>query len=191
MITNCANSNSLFYQFKEKYCNCQPFLTSHSFPTFFLIFPIYFPLFPSRFSTKYCTLFLSVLFFFHSILLYSYLIVIAAFQALLSQFLFMICFIIPAFRHSYHSHQSIIHITKGGKSMNTSEKQTHSVSDNTFPANASDFRHAHGPVPYCLTNDYLFRAVLQQNNPALKGLICSLLHLPRKKSSAFPWGGLH
>ena len=65
--------------------------------------------------------------------------------------------------------------------MNTSEKQTHSVSDNTFPANASDFRHAHGPVPYCLTNDYLFRAVLQQNNPALKGLICSLLHLSEEE----------
>ncbi|MDE6750742.1 MAG: Rpn family recombination-promoting nuclease/putative transposase, partial [Lachnospiraceae bacterium] len=28
-----------------------------------------------------------------------------------------------------------------------------------------------------MTNDYMFRAVLQSNNKALKGLICSLLHL--------------
>ena len=65
--------------------------------------------------------------------------------------------------------------------MNTSEKQNHSVSGNTFPTDSSDFRHAHGPVPYCLTNDYLFRAVLQQNNTALKGLICSLLHLSEEE----------
>ncbi len=36
---------------------------------------------------------------------------------------------------------------------------------------------AAGPLPYKLTNDYLFRALLQENNKALKGLICSLLHL--------------
>jgi len=36
---------------------------------------------------------------------------------------------------------------------------------------------ATGPLPYRLTNDYLFRALLQENNKALKGLICSLLHL--------------
>ncbi len=36
---------------------------------------------------------------------------------------------------------------------------------------------ATGPLPYKLTNDYLFRALLQENNKALKGLICSLLHL--------------
>ena len=57
--------------------------------------------------------------------------------------------------------------------MNTSEKQTQSASGNTSPAKIPDFEHAHGPVPYCMTNDYLFRAVLQQSNPALKGLICA------------------
>lgn len=36
---------------------------------------------------------------------------------------------------------------------------------------------ATGPVPYSLTNDYLFRAVMQKNNHVLLGLICSLLHL--------------
>lgn len=36
---------------------------------------------------------------------------------------------------------------------------------------------AHGEVPYGMTNDYMFRAVLQSNNKVLRGLICSLLHL--------------
>ncbi len=31
-----------------------------------------------------------------------------------------------------------------------------------------------------MTNDYMFRAVLQSNNKVLRGLICSLLHLPEK-----------
>ena len=34
-----------------------------------------------------------------------------------------------------------------------------------------------GPVQIPMTNDYLFRALLQKNNHVLKGLICSLLHL--------------
>ncbi len=33
---------------------------------------------------------------------------------------------------------------------------------------------AAGPLPYKLTNDYLFRAMLQENNKALKGIICFL-----------------
>lgn len=36
---------------------------------------------------------------------------------------------------------------------------------------------ATGPVPIRMTNDYLFRALLQRSNNTLKGLICSLLHL--------------
>jgi hypothetical protein len=39
------------------------------------------------------------------------------------------------------------------------------------------FPKATGPVEIPLTNDYLFRALLQRNNKVLKGLICSLLHL--------------
>lgn len=42
---------------------------------------------------------------------------------------------------------------------------------------ATDFNSASGPVPIRMTNDYLFRALLQRNNRVLKGLIASLLHL--------------
>ena len=36
----------------------------------------------------------------------------------------------------------------------------------------------HGKLTIPMTNDYLFRALLQQNNKVLTGLIASLLHLP-------------
>ena len=39
------------------------------------------------------------------------------------------------------------------------------------------FKDGSGPVPYKLTNDYLFRAVFQTNPKALKGLVAALLHL--------------
>lgn len=39
------------------------------------------------------------------------------------------------------------------------------------------FESATGPVTIPMTNDYLFRALLQQNNNVLKGLLCSLLHM--------------
>lgn len=38
--------------------------------------------------------------------------------------------------------------------------------------------NATGPVTIPMTNDYLFRALLQRNNKVLRGLISSLLHLP-------------
>lgn len=38
-------------------------------------------------------------------------------------------------------------------------------------------QHATGELHHMLTNDYLFRALLQENNKVLKGLICSVLHL--------------
>lgn len=37
--------------------------------------------------------------------------------------------------------------------------------------------NATGKIDYPLTNDYMFRAVLQENKKVLKGLICSLLYL--------------
>lgn len=40
---------------------------------------------------------------------------------------------------------------------------------------------ATGPVQIPMTNDYLFRALLQKNNKVLKGLICSLLHMSAKE----------
>ena len=39
------------------------------------------------------------------------------------------------------------------------------------------FRNATGDIPFNMTNDYMFRVVLQKNELVLKGLICSLLHL--------------
>lgn len=62
-------------------------------------------------------------------------------------------------------------------SMNSNTKSTdHSftVLPNTFFKSLED---AHGTLPYNMTNDYMFRAVLQTNNQVLHGLICSLLHL--------------
>lgn len=40
---------------------------------------------------------------------------------------------------------------------------------------------AAGPLHYGLTNDYMFRALLQKNNEVLKALIGSLLHMPPEK----------
>lgn len=40
------------------------------------------------------------------------------------------------------------------------------------------FQKATGKIDYTLMNDYMFRAVLQENQKVLKGLIASLLHLP-------------
>lgn len=49
------------------------------------------------------------------------------------------------------------------------------------PERSSGFWDASGQIPYNMTNDYMFRAVLQSNNKVLRGLICSLLHLSEKK----------
>lgn len=43
------------------------------------------------------------------------------------------------------------------------------------------YEAASGQVRYNMTNDYMFRAVLQKNNYVLKGLISSLLHIPIKE----------
>ena len=58
---------------------------------------------------------------------------------------------------------------------------------NFFDAQNLDsfLQNATGELTYRLTNDYLFRAVLQKSNTALKGLLCALLHLaPDSISSA-------
>ena len=52
--------------------------------------------------------------------------------------------------------------------------------NNLFPPSSS-FHNASGNIPYRMTNDYMFRAILQTNNFALKGLICSLLHLSEEE----------
>lgn len=37
---------------------------------------------------------------------------------------------------------------------------------------------ASGPLPYGLTNDYMFRALAQESNASLRHLISALLHIP-------------
>ncbi len=49
---------------------------------------------------------------------------------------------------------------------------------------AGAFQNAAGSIPFNMTNDYMFRAVLQTNNKALRGLICSLLHLSEDQISS-------
>ncbi len=39
------------------------------------------------------------------------------------------------------------------------------------------YEQATGPIDYGFTNDYMFRAILQQNTKVLKGLVSALLHL--------------
>ena len=39
------------------------------------------------------------------------------------------------------------------------------------------YLHATGQIQYNMTNDYMFRYILQKNKKVLKGLVCSLLHL--------------
>lgn len=48
----------------------------------------------------------------------------------------------------------------------------------TKTIHAKTFQNATGKIDYTLTNDYMFRAVLQKNAKVLKGLSAALLHLP-------------
>ncbi len=43
------------------------------------------------------------------------------------------------------------------------------------------FQNAHGPIPYNLMNDYMFRVVLQANEFVLRGLIGALLNLEQSE----------
>lgn len=44
--------------------------------------------------------------------------------------------------------------------------------------NSEEWRNATGKIDYCMTNDYMFRMVLQSNNNVLKGLISSMMRVP-------------
>ena len=44
----------------------------------------------------------------------------------------------------------------------------------------TSYLDATGNIDYGMTNDYMFRAILQENTVALTGLLCSLLHLNPK-----------
>lgn len=50
---------------------------------------------------------------------------------------------------------------------------------NNTPSNPAtiSYRNATGKIDYQFTNDYMFRAILQEHSNVLKGLVCSLLHL--------------
>ena len=43
------------------------------------------------------------------------------------------------------------------------------------------YETASGPIPYNMTNDYMFRAILQKNEFVLRGLIGALLHLDQRE----------
>lgn len=43
------------------------------------------------------------------------------------------------------------------------------------------YKNAKGAISYNMTNDYMFRAVLQKNQKVLTALICSLLHFDEKE----------
>lgn len=51
------------------------------------------------------------------------------------------------------------------------------TNDSTVLFSSTSYLNATSPIRFGMTNDYMFRAVLQENNYVLKGLICSLLHL--------------
>lgn len=59
------------------------------------------------------------------------------------------------------------------------DSRTQNFNSTIVPTAVHDeaFDKAAGKIPYSMTNDYMFRAVFQSNNRALKGLLCSLLHL--------------
>lgn len=61
--------------------------------------------------------------------------------------------------------------------------QTHFSSAASYSPDTA-FQNAYGEIPYNMTNDYMFRAVLQTNNKVLRGLICSLLHLAESEVRA-------
>ncbi len=58
------------------------------------------------------------------------------------------------------------------------------MSDAAMYGKKPHYMQATGKMPYSLTNDYLFRALLQKNNRVLKHLICALLHLRPEKVEA-------
>ena len=49
--------------------------------------------------------------------------------------------------------------------------------DHSNTTSTMSLANASGKIPYNMTNDYMFRAVLQKNAKVLAGLVGSLLHL--------------
>lgn len=81
----------------------------------------------------------------------------------------------------YHSlYESVNSFTQRRTSMLQSTNMNPDTSSATA-TNINEWHSATGPLAIPMTNDYLFRALLQRNNHVLKGLICSLLHLSPKQ----------
>ena len=59
----------------------------------------------------------------------------------------------------------------------------HSLSSHSISANSINIPQS-GALIVPMTNDYLFRALLQRNNHVLKGLICVLLHIEESDISS-------
>ena len=59
----------------------------------------------------------------------------------------------------------------------------HSLSSHSISANSINIPQS-GALIVPMTNDYLFRALLQRNNHVLKGLICVLLHMEESDISS-------
>ena len=59
----------------------------------------------------------------------------------------------------------------------TQNKQTKPAPGGVTHPALTLWQNATGALGIPMTNDYLFRALLQENNTVLKGLVCSLLHL--------------
>ena len=54
------------------------------------------------------------------------------------------------------------------------------MQNNCTKYNSESLEKASGAIGIRMTNDYLFRALMQRNNKVLKAFICSLLHLTMK-----------
>lgn len=54
---------------------------------------------------------------------------------------------------------------------------TNHINPDPNQQNNTSWKETEGKLPFSMTNDYLFCAMLQKNNLVLKSLICSLLHL--------------
>jgi len=59
----------------------------------------------------------------------------------------------------------------------TETKETETKEKEAYERAADSFYNAKGEVLFGLTNDYMFKTVMGRNKTALKGLICSLLHI--------------
>ena len=63
------------------------------------------------------------------------------------------------------------------------DTSTHSLSSNSTSQDSIRIPQS-GALFVPMTNDYLFRALLQKNNLVLKGLICALLHMKEEEISS-------